>query len=445
MFAWYCLWKYRLAEQSGDPAIFENCLWNALHGYGLRSWMEGSFPHLAVHFSPAIYLFLPLYALLPSMHLLHAAVCLGVGAAGYVLFLEARERLDATTATLVMLAFLLHPTVVLQTFMEFHEQALAFLPIVLLVRFARRGERVRTLLAALLLLSLREDNAFFVLALGLLFAFRRGARGLAAMLAALGVSWLVLYRVVAVGVLGRGELPNVFAHSYGLWGATPGEAVRAMLADPVRVMKHLLSPAVLKYLAQLLGPVLGFLPFGSSLLLAALPQTLLVLLADPALRIQQVRMHYSVLPATVALVAAAGTLGTIAPRRPRLARLLSIAMLAVSLLTVPVWLRRAVGRLHPHREQPLAAAAAVPDTASVAAPGFLLNEMARRRQMDFVWGTHADPTLYVILQEEGARWFEGESIETHYTPAAGDSLTRLGFVPVYEKDGYHVFRRGAAP
>src|SRR5689334_10779758 len=101
-FAWYCAWKHFLAEQSADPAIFENCFWNALHGHGLRSWLEGSFPHLAVHFSPGILLLLPLYALFPSMHVVHAVVCLGVAAAGYALYLEARERLDAKTSAFVL-------------------------------------------------------------------------------------------------------------------------------------------------------------------------------------------------------------------------------------------------------------------------------------------------------------------------------------------------------
>jgi hypothetical protein len=40
-----------------------------------------------------------------------------------------------------------------------------------------------------------------------------------------------------------------------------------------------------------------------------------------------------------------------------------------------------------------------------------------------------------------ALWFAGESIETFDTPAVADSLARIGFTPVYEKDGYRVFRR----
>ncbi|MEO6463044.1 MAG: DUF2079 domain-containing protein, partial [Candidatus Eisenbacteria bacterium] len=83
-FAMYCFWKSSLAERSGDPAIFENMLWNAAHGNGLRTALEGGRHHLAVHFSPILYLFVPPYALAPSLHVLHAAVALGNAAAGYL-------------------------------------------------------------------------------------------------------------------------------------------------------------------------------------------------------------------------------------------------------------------------------------------------------------------------------------------------------------------------
>src|SRR5690349_11534432 len=128
-FAWYGVWSARLAERSADEAIFENCLWNASHGNGLRSWLEGGVSHLAVHFSPVVWLFVPLYRLWPSMAGPHLVVCLASAAAGFALFRLARPALGAGNAAGVALAFLLNPTVVLQTFMEFHEQALSFLPL----------------------------------------------------------------------------------------------------------------------------------------------------------------------------------------------------------------------------------------------------------------------------------------------------------------------------
>ena len=59
-YAWYVVWRQFFAERSADEAIFENVLWNGTHGNGLRTWVENGVPHLAVHFSPVLYLLLPL-------------------------------------------------------------------------------------------------------------------------------------------------------------------------------------------------------------------------------------------------------------------------------------------------------------------------------------------------------------------------------------------------
>jgi uncharacterized membrane protein len=72
--AWYVVWRAGFAERSVDEGMFENILWNAFHGHGLRTSMEGGLPHLAIHFSPALYALVPLYTMFPSMHVVHFAV-----------------------------------------------------------------------------------------------------------------------------------------------------------------------------------------------------------------------------------------------------------------------------------------------------------------------------------------------------------------------------------
>jgi uncharacterized membrane protein len=445
-FAWYYVWKHFLADRSPDPAIFENCLWNATHGNGLRSWLEGGGHHLATHFSPIIYLFVPLYALLPSMHVVHAAVCLGTAGAGFALFELARPKLGPRTATLVMGAFLLHPTVVLQTFMEFHEQALAFLPLMLLLLFHERRAFFPMIAAALILLSVREDNALPVIALAFVSWWRMRSPRFAGALLVLGVGWLALYRLVSVGLLGSGQVSPLFALTYGHWGATPGAALAHLATHPVEVVRALASRPVLSYIAQLLGPLLGVLPLGDSIALVGLPQLLMVLLADPTLRILQVRMHYSVVPVTVAYAAAVGTLARFGRARVPaggLPSILATLMLVVSIATVPIWLKRAIGRLNPRLEEVRAAIAVVPDTASVTAPGYMLNAMARRRVLDFAWGTHRFPTEYVILEGPGRQFFEGQTIDQLDSPAVGDSLARLGLRVIYAQDDFRIWRRGS--
>jgi uncharacterized membrane protein len=448
-FGFFLVWKHFLAERSADEGIFENLLWNATHGYGLATWVESGqrlLPHLALHFSPVILLFVPLYHVFPSMHAVHLVLCASTAVAGWMVFRLARAHLDASTALMVMGAFLLHPTIVLQTFLEFHEQSLALLPLLVLVAAYRRGALVLGLVAALFLLGTREDNLFVVIAIGLLaLVVRRDVR-LGPSLIALGVVWVALYRWIAIGWLGGGQTAGVFASTYGIWGPSPGEAVKAMLADPVHVTRHLLSPTDLGYLAQLLAPFLGVVGFGDPLVLAMLPQLFMVLLAQHDTRLFQLRLHYSLVPVAMLTIGAIGTMTrlsrasiTIAGRSLRWPPLLAGSMLAIASCLVPVWMTRAVQRLNPDADEARAVMAVVPDTASVTAPNYMLNHMARRRRIGFNWLGPLNE--YVILEEPRRRYIEPSSMELVFSPEVARSLRAAGYVQVHARDGWHVWHR----
>jgi uncharacterized membrane protein len=448
-FGWYLVWKHFMAERSGDEAIFENCFWNAWHGNGLRSWLEGGYPHLAVHFSPIILLLLPLYGMFPSMHVVHLVVSLATAAAGYATYAYARRRLDRATSTLLAAAFLLNPTVVLQTFMDFHEQALGLLPLVLVFLAYDRRSLLGTLAWAVLLLSAREDNALLVLGLAAHAAIARRDGRMALGLAMLAVGWMALYRGVAVEWLGGGDLPSVFAGTYGMWGNTPGEMMKTLVTEPARVIRHLFSAAPIRYLAQLLAPFLGVVPFADPIALVMLPQLFLILLSSPEGRMYEIRTHYSLIPIAVLYVAAAGSLarlaqGALGAPRPRLARGIAVAMALVSLATVPVWLTRAVGRLNPHAADVREVMAMVPDTASVTAPLWILTEMARRPRLAFAWERNPverTTTAYVLLEERNRMFFQGRTEEVFQSAELDSSLARAGYRKLHAKNGFHLWRR----
>jgi uncharacterized membrane protein len=451
-FSWYCVWKWGMAERSGDPAIFENCLWNATHGHGLRTSLEGTLPHLAVHFSPIILLFVPLYGLFASMHVVHLVVAIATSLAGWMFFKLARRSFAFTEAALVATAFLLHPTIVLQTFMEFHEQALGLLPLVLLVYGYRTGSRTLTLAAALALLATREDNAFLVVGLAL-YAVVTGRPRLGVALAVLGVGWLVLYTRLSRGMLGGGTLPRVFTGTYGLWGATPGEVVRSLLTRPGDALRHLASPVPRHYLVQLLMPFVGVLGFGDPIVLLMVPQLLLILLADPATRMYEIRMHYSLVPVVFLYLGSLAMLARLGSAAWRLrlgritlspARIAALAMLLASVSTMPVWMARAAGRLNPWRDEVRRVMSMVPDTASVAAPSYMLNQMTHRRQLEFVRGDDFLAAEYVILEDPDRLYFPGTTVEHFYSAPLAARLTAAGYRVLYAEQGWHVWRRDAA-
>jgi hypothetical protein len=61
-----------------------------------------------------------------------------------------------------MFALLLNLTIVLQTFMEFHEQALVPFPLLMMLLSMQRGSRRGMFGWALVVLLIREENVLFV-------------------------------------------------------------------------------------------------------------------------------------------------------------------------------------------------------------------------------------------------------------------------------------------
>lgn len=440
---WYVVWRHGFAERSADEAIFENLLWNVVHGNGLRTSVEGGLPHLAVHFSPVLYLLAPLYAVFPSMHVVHFLAAALAAFAGYRFHRHVARTLDERSALPATIAFLLCPTLVLQTFMEFHEQALAILPITLLLVSWSQERRSRTLWAALALLTVREDNALLVIALGVVSLFDPRRRMTGGLLAILGIGWLVSWRAVMLPILG-GQFPDVLGNTYASWGSTPGAITRAVLSQPLAALRHVLAPVPLKFLALLLAPVLGLLPFGSPLVLVLVPQLLMILLAEHDSRMFQIRMHYSLAPALVALFAAIATLSRFDAARAGLPTLLRrwapVTMMAVTVLMTPGWALRAGSRLNPYATQIREVLAALPDTASVSAPGYLLNHLAARPRLQLMWSAELPATQYVILEDSSRFFLQTTTVDVFYTPPLDSLLRAGGYRPVTERHGWHVYR-----
>ena len=443
--AWYAIWRDRFAERSADEAIFENLLWNAIHGSGLRCWIEGGVHHLAVHFSPILYLLIPFYGL-GGMMAIHALVAVTTAAAGLAIHRYATPRLDGRSALAVMLAFMLNPTIVLQTFMEMHEQALATLPLVMLFMAWSESKPARAALWAALLLSIREDNALLVLALGVFALFTGSGRRMGVTLIVLGIAWLSAWWAIAFRVLGAGHLPGVFAGTYGVWGDTPSAALAFAARHPGAVVSHVLSPVPLRYLAQLLAPFLFVLPFGSAISLTVLPQVLQVLLANHETRMFEIRMHYSIVPVIGLLFGAMATLERLGNAPARGAtwtrRWAPLLMAGVALALAPVWAVRAAGRLNPFTPQIREMLVTVPDTASVTAPGYLLNHLARRREIGMEGNENFARTECVVLEDHSRSFFEGRRVDIFYSPRLDSALVAAGYEKTYQRDGWYVFRRG---
>ncbi|ASJ00855.1 DUF2079 domain-containing protein [Thermococcus gorgonarius] len=153
-----------------DLVIFEESLKTTLSGEGFffnhwewNHWRAWS--HFGTHNSPILFLLLPVYALFPSEYTLMILQDLMVPLSAFALFSFARKVLgDEEKALAVSIAFLLNPLTHAIVRYDFRPDVLAVPFMFLFASYAAEGKTKKQLLAALLILSVKEDAGLFLVA-----------------------------------------------------------------------------------------------------------------------------------------------------------------------------------------------------------------------------------------------------------------------------------------
>lgn len=296
---------FNLLIPHGDSAMYEEHLWNLLHGKGFRSYLDqGLFLGEHIQF---VHLFLiPLYILWPSHLLLELAesTALALGALP-VYWMATRQTHSLRTALLVAVVYLLYtPTQFLDIEIDlktFRPEAFG-IPLLLLTLDQLDRRNLRGFLIGLAFtLTVKEDYAIVFAPLGLWILFHewRSSRPTQAASAAnvptatgchgLGVldvavpdeqsdrnkRWIwtgialtlgsVLYLWLATRVIMpwfRSGAEVHYVRYFSKFGETPEQIIRTMVTQPGLLFGELVSPATILYAIALLAP-LALLPLFS--------------------------------------------------------------------------------------------------------------------------------------------------------------------------------------
>jgi uncharacterized membrane protein len=289
----------------GDSAMYEEHLWNLLHGKGFRSYLDNGRLFLGEHVQVVHLLLVPVYLLWPS-HLLLELVQSAALAAGAIPVFRITRRAtgNSTAATLLALAYLLaFPVQFLDIAIDFKTfRPNSFeIPCLLLALDALESRRFRACAVwVLLTLSCQEDVAPVLAPLGLWIALRwpagavpaepntkpitepitdRRVRlgGLGLMLGA--TAWLVLVVKVILPWF-RGGADVHFAQYFSDLGDSTDSIVTTVLKHPDAVWRRWWRPESALFAIGLLAPV-GWLPLLSpGRLLVAVPLWGVLCLSD---------------------------------------------------------------------------------------------------------------------------------------------------------------------
>ncbi len=317
--------QYRaLLVPHGDTAMYEEHLWNVLHGKGFRSQLDDGRLFLGEHLEVIHLVLLPIYVLAPCLPTLN--ICLSAAlASGAIAVRAIARRLTGSggLANALAFAYLLYfPLQYLNleaSLKTFRPENLA-VPLVLFALWCLETDRVRTMLVLLgLALLAKEDYAIPLAALGVYLALgradrpsRRGDRLLGLGLFVFGVAYLAFVLGVFIPYFRQG--PPHYTAYFAELGRTPLEILLNLLAHPSKLTDRLATFDNLLFVLMMLVP-LGGVPLADVRRIAVLVPSLVSILVSQLDATHSPMFHFHAPLVPVLFWAAAGGMARIARRR----------------------------------------------------------------------------------------------------------------------------------
>ena len=249
-----------------DLGIFDNVLWNTVHGHVLHSAILNRH-FFGEHASPILLLLAPLYALWQDARLLLLVQAVALAWAALPLYRMAARQLGPAAGLVVLFLYFSYVPLQGLYLFDFHEVALALPLLAYATEHLTRGHFRRLLLFLGLALLCKEELALTLVAFGLvLLLFPRSAGPLPATASCAPRRRLGLFLVLAgmatflwltgwlVPAFRQAPFPYIDRYSH-LGNGLSGIAWTA-LTEPGRVLETVGEPAKDLYLRGLFSPVL---------------------------------------------------------------------------------------------------------------------------------------------------------------------------------------------
>lgn len=307
------LHRYYSFYASYDQGIFNQVFWNSMHGRFFQSSLSSAlstnvvhqgqvsevyYHRLGQHFTPALLLWLPIYALFPSPIALTVLQVTLVTVAGLVLYILARQYLEPKLSAMISVSFYGANAVIGPTLANFHD--ICQIPLFvfsLLLAMEKRWWPLFWILAVLIL-AVREDAGVVLFGVGfyLILSKRYPKIGLA--VCTLSFAYMVALTNLIMPMFSEDISQRFMMERFGQYAegneASTLEILWGMISNPWRLVREIFTPffATLKYLLGQWLP-LAFVPAvaPASWIVAGFP--LLKLFSAKGLSVLSITIRYA--------------------------------------------------------------------------------------------------------------------------------------------------------
>lgn len=288
LFSWLAIRRHETYHSFGrDLGLFDQVFWNTVHGRPFESTMSLGLaqPHsfFSDHFSPLLWVIVPLYAVIPGPQTLLVVQTLALALGAWPVYLVARHRLSAGYERLLWVAvyFFFVPLTHINLF-DFHEIVLAVPLLGFALYFIDRGDMTRFWFAFAAALLVKEEVALIGVGFAAYVILERKLWSHGTAIAATSVAWFAGVTALAIPFFGQGRSYAYFATRYSALGGSPLAVAHSLITSPLGVARLVVQHQKLAFLAALFGPVLAINLLSGWGLLLLLPTLAYLLLSNYA-------------------------------------------------------------------------------------------------------------------------------------------------------------------
>jgi uncharacterized membrane protein len=261
---------------SYDQGIFNQVFWNGIHGNFFQSSLSSqlstnvvhndevpyvAYHRLGQHFTPALLLWLPIYALFPNPATLSVLQVIFVTSAGIVLYFLAREYVDNTVATLISVSFYAANAILAPTLANFHD--ISQIPLFVFTLLLAMEKRWWWLFAlfSVLILAVREDSGITLFGIGVYMVLSRRFPRIGVMVCTVSFGYLLVLTNLIMPIFSEDISKRFMLERFGQYvegdEASTLDVIWAMLTQPWLLVIELVTP-VGRTIRYLLGQLLPF-------------------------------------------------------------------------------------------------------------------------------------------------------------------------------------------
>ena len=216
--------------------------------------------HFAVHFSPILYIALPVYYIFPNPSTILAVQAIVVALGVIPIYKLAKHfNLSNNKIIAVVLIYILHPTVIDNNFYYFHENCFLTVLLLCLFYFAEKKKAIPTLIFALLTMMVKEDAPVYVLFFGLYLLISNKDKIMGVLLSAFSSLYFAIVTYL-MSIYGQGIMTYRYENFIFTEDGSIYSVIFNIIKNPTYVFQQILNQPKLEFLILMLVPM-ALLPF----------------------------------------------------------------------------------------------------------------------------------------------------------------------------------------